>query len=219
MRSLRTSFVGLIFVLLGIGSYVSWAVWLHTRVTRPVYLPMSMTTGHFRTPEFKVNLNAPYTIEVEVEKKNIPFDTLNCLLGTSMGPTSSELRECDSKPSVLRASWVLTSEGQTVAQGSTDYHRSGVWGNDTIARGLGGFQSQSGRQYVLDVDLLSDGASLAPGNPRLKVEVSLAFSKDVTVGGAFVSFVSLVLVLIGWVLLVISFRTNRHLRNATAAST
>jgi hypothetical protein len=43
--------------------------------------------------------------------------------------------------------------------------------NDSISRELGHFQSQNGRKYVLDVNVLADGAALAPGNPRLKVEV------------------------------------------------
>jgi hypothetical protein len=216
MRLSRTSLVGLIFVFLGIALFGTWALWLDTRVTRPVYLPMSMTVGHFRTPGFKVNLNKLYTIEIEVEKK-IPFDTLNCLLGTSTGPTSSDLKECDDKPSVVRASWVLLSDGHVVAQGTTDDQRRGAWGNNTIARELGDFQSQSGRRYVLDVNVLSDGSALAPGNPHLKIEVHPMFYEDVMVGGATQSLVALVLVLIGGILLVISFVKSPRARKVIAS--
>jgi hypothetical protein len=78
----------------------------------PVDIPIFMAI--MRTPEFKTNLNAPFTINVEVQK-TIPFETLNCLLGTAMGRISTDLQKCPDKPSVVKASWVLTSNGQTVA--------------------------------------------------------------------------------------------------------
>jgi hypothetical protein len=56
--------------------------------------------------------------------------------------------------------------------------------NDSISRELGHFQGQSGRKYVLDVNVLADGSSLTPGNPRLKVEVHPMFYEDVMIGGA-----------------------------------
>ena len=106
----RTKLVGLTFVFAGIGVYGTWVLWLTTRTERPVNIPISMDIGHTRTPEFKLNMNAPYMIEIEVQKEKIPFDTLNCLLGTAMAPMSTNLRECPDRPSVVKASWVLTSD-------------------------------------------------------------------------------------------------------------
>ncbi len=94
----RTKLVGLIFLCVGIGVYGSWVLWLATRTERPVNIPISMAVGHVRTREFKLNMSAPYTIEVEVQKK-IPFDTLNCLLGMTMAPRSTALQECPDRPS------------------------------------------------------------------------------------------------------------------------
>ncbi len=170
MPSSRTKTVGLACVGIGIAVYGIWALWLSSRTNHPVDVPISMVPGHVRTREFKTNLNAPFTIDIEVQK-TIPFDTLNCLLGTSMGTMTTALQECPDRPSVVKASWVLTSDGRVVAQGSSDDYRSGAWMNDSISRELGHFQSQNGRKYVLDVNVLADGAALAPGNPRLKVEV------------------------------------------------
>ena len=158
----RTKLVGVICVAVGLTLYGTWVGCLSTRTERPVDVPISMAIGHVRTPEFKINLNAPFTINVEVQK-TIPFETLNCLLGTTMGRTSTDLQECPDKSSVVKASWVLTSNGQTVAQGSSDDYRSGAWMNDAISRELGHFQSQSGRIYVLDVNVLADGSALTPG--------------------------------------------------------
>ncbi len=160
----RTKLVGFIFVGVGIVLYGTWALWLTTRTERPVNIPIPMTMGHLRTHEFKLNMNAPYTIMVEVQKI-IPFDTLNCLLGTSMAPMSTDLRDCPNVPSVVKASWILTSDGRVVAQGSSDDYRSGAWMNDSISRELGHFQSERGRRYVLDVDVLADGSLWPRGIP------------------------------------------------------
>jgi hypothetical protein len=208
----RTKLAGFALVAGGIALYGTWAVWLATRTDRPVDVPISMAVGHVRTPEFKVNLNALYTIEIEVQKK-IPFDTLNCLLGLGMSSTSSALQECPNRPSVVKASWTLTSDGRTVASGSSDDERSGDWGNDSISRILGSFHGADGRRYVLDVNVLEDGSLLAPGNPRLKVRVHPMFYEDVIVGGAAICLIALVLVLTGGILLVISFVKNRRIRN------
>jgi hypothetical protein len=210
----RTNLVGIALTAGGIALYGTWAIWLATRTNRPVDDPISMAIGHVRTRDFKVNLNALYTIDIEVLKK-IPFDTLNCLLGLGMSFTSSALQECPNRPSVVKATWTLSSDGQTVANGSSDDARLGSWGNDSISRILGSFHGENGRRYVLDVDVLADGSSLALGNPRLKVEVHPMFYEDVMVGGAAVSLTALVLVLIGGILLVISSVKNRHTRNVS----
>lgn len=139
----RTSLAGLIFVAVGFALYGTWVAWIATRTDRPVDVPISMAIGHIRTREFKINLNAPFTIDIEVQK-TIPFDTLNCLLGTAMAPTSTDLQECPDRPSVVKASWVLTSDGQALARGSTDEYRSGAWMNGSISRELDIFRAKPG---------------------------------------------------------------------------
>jgi hypothetical protein len=126
--------VGVAFVGVGVAVFGIWTWWLSTRTNHPVDVPISMAPGHVRTSEFKINLKALYTIDIEVEQK-IAFETLNCLLGTAMpSPTSSALGECPDSPSVVKASWVLTSKGQVVARGSSDDYRSGAWMNNAISR-------------------------------------------------------------------------------------
>jgi hypothetical protein len=219
MPSSRTKTAGVAFASVGVAVFSIWTLWLSTRTNHPVDVPISMSTGHVRTSEFKTNLSALYTIEIQVEKK-IPFETLNCLLGTAMpSPTSSALGECPDRPSVLKASWKLTSNGQIVASGSSDDERLGSWSNDSISRILGTFRSQSGQRYVLDVAVLADGSALALGNPRLKVEVHPMFYEDVMVGGAILFFLSFALVVIGAILLVISFIKNRGARKVSTILT
>ena len=213
----RTKLTGLTFVLAGISVYGTWVIWLVTRTERPVNIPISMAIGHTRTSEFKLNMNAPYMIEIEVQKEKIPFETLNCLLGTAMAPMSSVLQECPDKPSVVKASWVLTSDGHIVAQGSTEDYRSGAWKNESISRELGHFQSQSGRRYVLDVNVLADGASLTPGNPRLKVEVHPEVYEANMVWSAILFLAMGVLVLVGVILLFVSLMKSRRERSSPIA--
>jgi hypothetical protein len=199
MRRKKTGLAGFTLIFLGIGAYGTSVAWLKTRTMAPVNIPISMAIGHVRTREFKVNVNMPYTIDIEVQK-TIPIQTLNCLLGTRVVGSSGTFEDCPDQPPVIRASWLLTSDGQTVAKGSSDDHRYGDWMKDSVSRELGNFQSQSGRRYVLDVNLLADGSALALGNPRLKVKAD----PDPFWAPPFLSFVlfgvMIVLVLIGSIL-------------------
>ena len=81
--------------------------------------------------------------------------------------------------------------------------------NDSISRELGHFQSQSGRRYVLDVDVLEDGSSLAPGSPRLKVEVHPEIYEGNMVWGTILFLAMGVLVIVG-VILVIASSSKHH---------
>jgi hypothetical protein len=212
----RTKLVGFTFVAVGIALFGTWALWLATRTERPLNIPIPMSIGHIRTRQFRTNMNAPYTIQVEVQKEKIPFDTLNCLLGMSMALTSTELQDCPDRPSVVKASWVITSDGHTVAQGSSDDYRSGAWMNDSISRELGRFQSRSGGRYVLDVDVLADGSSLAPGNPRLKVQVDSMVTEGYAVWGFILFLATGALVLTGAIFLFVSFLRNRRGRSSVS---
>jgi len=207
----RIKATGMTLILVGVVAYGLWAVWLSTRNNVSVDIPIRMTVGHVDTPSFKVNRNARYDIEIEVQKR-IPFDKLNCLLGTAMKPKSTELQECPDEPSVVKAAWVLTSDGQIVAHGSSEDHRYGAWGNDWIARELGSFQSEHGRSYTLGVDVLSDGSALTPGNPHLRIEVLSSVYEDEMVGTALVMLCSMLFVLVGGILLLVSFVGDRRAR-------
>jgi hypothetical protein len=205
----RAKAIGMTLILVGVVAYGLWVVWTSTRINQPVDIPIKMAVGHVSTPSFKINQNASFDIQIEVQKK-IPFDTLNCLLGVAMKPTSTDLQECPDKPSVVKASWVLISDGQNVAHGSSEDHRYGAWMNDSIARELGSFQGESGRSYTLVLDVLADGSELGPGDPHLKIEVSSAVYEDEMVSGALVTLVSILLVLVGGITLLVSFVRNRR---------
>lgn len=153
-------------MFLGALLYGGWLFLWNTRIKKPVDIPVSMSPGHIRTPEFRTSLG-PYMVEIAADQNKIPPDTLFCLLGYTQLDS-----QCPNTPSVVEASWVLSSDGAVVASGSSKGDDSGGGSvmDDGIARSIGTFHGENGRRYVLDVDILADGSKLASGNPRLQVQ-------------------------------------------------
>jgi hypothetical protein len=213
MQITRTGRVGAIVIVIGLAVCGGWSLWSETRTCVPVSLPISLKSGHVRTQEFKVNLKAFYIIEIEADRK-IPYKTLNCLLGVeNIYPD-----RCKDTPSVVNVSWVLSSQGAVVALGSTLDSKGGSWTNDTIARQLGSFQSERGRRYTLDLNVLADGSSLDAGNPRLKIGVHPMYYEEAAFASIPVLLLTAVLIVIGTIMLVAStLRANR--RSKQVAST
>lgn len=193
--------VGLGFTLAGVAVFAGWAGYLATRHYEPVNMPVSMSVGHVRTKEFRVNIKAPYAIAIEV-RKDIPFDTLNCLLGMN---TPSE-KDCTGTPSVVNAEWTLISDGRVVQSGSSADSKGGAWANDTIDRDIGEFDGKPGHIYQVDVNILANGKQLAAGNPHLTVAVTSDFAEGAMFMSGLIIYPTVgVLLLIGVALLLVSF--------------
>jgi len=194
---------GLLLMLLGACAFGGWMLWVATRVKSPIDMPVSMSVGHVRTSDFRVNLETLYLIEIEAETKAFPPDTLYCLLGYKITP-KIELA-CNTMPSIVKCSWVLRSDRQIVAQGSTedDNGDGGAVTDSGIARVIGTFASEKNRHYILDVDVLANGTRLDPGHPRLKV---VAFPEDPVSSywGPRVVTITVILELMGIAILAIS---------------
>jgi hypothetical protein len=169
MRISRTAGVGIVCVLAGVCVFASWDIWLQTRNTRPVYMQVSVAPGVVTTPQFRVNLSAQYTAEIEA-KNTITFETLNCLLGMALMPD----QKCD-RPSVIKANWTLMSGGKVVETGASDADNGGGRAKDTIARELGTIWLTKDQVYVLQAQFSADGRALAPTDPHLKIEVQSDF--------------------------------------------
>jgi hypothetical protein len=202
--------LGVGFILTGIAAVCGWALWSETRTWVPVDTPISLTVGHIRTPEFKINQNALYEIAIDAER-NIPYQTLNCLLGVE----DIYPERCKDTPSVIRASWVLTSNGAAVAHGSSDEFKGGGW-SVTVERDIGSFRLSEGKRYVLDVDILNDGTLLQATHPRLKVGVHPEYYEGNMVSSLFVTAFACLLGLIGTVLLLIGLLRKRDFSQTSA---
>jgi hypothetical protein len=196
--------VGQGLVLTGIAAICVWALWSETRTWVPVDVPVSLTVGQMRTSEFKINQNALYEIAIDAER-NIPYQTLNCMLGVE----DIYPERCKGTPSVIRASWVLTSNGAIVAHGSSDESKGGAW-SVTVSRDIGSFRLEKGKRYVLDVDILTDGTILQTTHPRLKVGVHPEYYQENMFMSLFVTAFAGILGIIGAVLLLVGLLRKRR---------
>lgn len=199
MRVSKTIVAGIACVLTGSCVLGGWDLWLQTRTTRPVQMPVSLALGEVTSPEFRVNLPGFYTAEIEAKKTTIPFDTLNCLLGMS---TVTDPK-CD-RPSAVKATWSLTSGAVVVQTGTSDADHGGAWAQDSIARELGTFRLKKNQAYVLHVQFLSDGQALASADPVLKIEVNSDFYEGTIFESFLLMLCSGALIGIGVLMLVVS---------------
>ena len=178
MRITRIGWIGVAIVVANLTLLGSWTLWSKTRAWCLVdEVPISLSQGsHYSMGELPVNLNARYGIKIYADNKFDP-EKMRCLLGT---PFPSQ--RCDT-PVMLRARWVLSSDGKTVqgdSDGTVGFGGSGASGTNRL---IGDFHSQKGQRYKLDVYVLSDTSSLNVTNPRLYVGVedpSLEFNLVLT---------------------------------------
>jgi hypothetical protein len=202
MRLSRLTWAGIALIVIAVTVIGTWMVLpLQAPTNKPIDMPITMSVGHVRTPEFKVNISRLYTIEI-VAKKTIPFETLTCLLGMPL-----ESGKCD-RPSVIEAAWTLTSGGRTVEQGASDGDTGGGWSDNDIAREIGSFRSENGRTYLVDVDFLTDASALSATDPHLKVEVSTDYYEGNMWMGFYLIRLCMTLALTG--LLLIAASAARH---------
>jgi hypothetical protein len=178
-------------------------------------VPISLSQGtHYSTGELPVNLNARYGIEIYADNKIDP-EKLQCML---VGP-SFPSQHCDT-PVLLRARWMLSSEGKTL-QGTSDDtvgFGGGGPGPHGANRLIGAFHGQKGQRYKLDVYVLSDTSSLNVTNPRLNVGVEdPSLEGDLVLTGLLKVFCT-VIAAIGGLMLIGSFLVQRKTNRRTSGS-
>ena len=160
-----------------------------------------MAVGEVRTPEFKVNLDKYYIIGIEVDG-NIENQDLSCMMGVSRRPGW-----CN-RESVIHANWRVVTDGQIIAEGSSDDNRSGGGDYDgrknTIERSIGAFKGSAGKKYVLYLDSFTDGSSLAIAKPRLKVDLTATWIEDTLLSETIVYVVAFSFVTLGTIMLIIA---------------
>jgi hypothetical protein len=130
-----------------------------------VDVPVSLTVGTVRTPEFSVASNW-YWIMVQVEKP-LPFQQMECMMGVTAGPLDS--KDCSSNDPLLRADWTVLGEGRIVSSGSSTTQ---AWAKHTkqyIFKFLGSFPAETGKKYLVEVRFTKDGTPLNVANPHLIV--------------------------------------------------
>lgn len=169
-------------------------------------VPLTLRIGKVRSPEFKTDAHQNYVIKVEAGK-TLPFESQCCLMGIAGG-----MFKCDKQP-VIQAEWAIWSDGSPVARGSSQGGDYGSFSSDSLARYLGYFSGESGKNYVLEVNFTRDGSELAATNPRLVMEVDGATYEDYAVGSALNFALALLMAIIGTMMLIfatIRFWWNRR---------
>ena len=146
MAILSLKRVAIAFILGGVALYAGSQYWLATRKLVPLDIPISLSRGHIRTPEFSINLDSRYHLEMEVEWQ------------ASMGDIDCLLWGCYERPGILKMQWTLSGAGQVESSGSGDEMRRG----DSFIL--------SGGRHRLDLDVLSDASILNSAHPRLRVQ-------------------------------------------------
>jgi hypothetical protein len=202
-----TTRIGLALTLIGIACFGGWACWAATRIWVPLVAPISLSRGHIRTAEFKINVEGRYEIAIEV-RRGFDFWGLPCLIGSN---------QCEGNPGVIAVSWSLSSAGRVVAIGTSG-------GNDRVIREIaamdrivGGFDGGNGL-YVLDLDVLQDGSGLNGGAPRLVVfEAGYEPRNNANDLGVITCLSSLLLAVVGTYLLIRPSLARRRERLAAQA--
>ncbi len=179
-----TARIGLGLVLIGVCWYGSWALWAGSRIWAPLKTPISLSQGHIRTAEFRINLEGTY--ELYVEFKPV-FDN---------GSGAGGLR-CPSPPP--RTAWSVSEQGQVIT--------SGDGGGD---KALGGFFSVTAGRYTLDLDVRDDGSCLNAASPSLVIAAFEYEHPEVDGNLSRAFFLSLLLAVTGLNLFIRSYSARRH---------
>lgn len=143
MRMPASARVGLCAIVFGILAFVLADYWLNSRTLTLVDMPVSLAPGHIRTGEFKINVEAVFSVQVR-----FPYD---------------DTRECPYADGLRIRS--LTSIGSQAVQ--LPENRGAVMAGPY----LGAFVGKPGR-YALDVKVLSATQDLDRCKPRLLIEAA-----------------------------------------------
>jgi hypothetical protein len=130
-----------------------------------VDMPVSLSVGTVRTPEFPVG-GQWYDIMVQVEKP-LPFLQMQCMMGVTAGLVDS--KDCGSNDPLLRADWTVWDGEHIVDQGSIPNRCACKFEDKHMYKFLGSFGSERGKKYMVEVKFNKDGTPLNVANPHLIV--------------------------------------------------
>jgi hypothetical protein len=184
---------GIGLIVLGIGVFSAWKLWLNTRNQVPVDLPISLKSGEAVEKEFRLNLDGLYLIKI-VAQKNMPLDKLRCLMGV-------DAAQCTGIAPTIGANWVLFRDGQEVRRGDSLRSYSELSAPGNVLRVIGEFPGEAGHEYRLQVSITADGGALRLANPRLRVAVSSIVQTDFQSASILAFSVSFICVFFGAILL------------------
>ena len=195
---------GLLLLCVGIAVYAGWNAWIKTRRLVPLDIPVSWSARQSVGSTFQLNFSGMYLIEIAAEP-SIPAEELHCLMGVEGNGT-----ECKGTPSVVAATWTVSSKGRDVAHGSSAEPHSAPTQTRGVTRVIGEFQGKAGQVYEVQVTFTSDGQSLAVAHPRLRVAVASIAYTDLDSEAVLVFSIAFICVLFGVILLAIAYAAKHR---------
>jgi hypothetical protein len=194
---------GFALIVLGLAIYGGWSWWLKTRNFVPVDVAIGSSEKPSITVQFRPNFDGLYFVEIEAQK-NIPLQTLHCLMGVEADAT-----RCQDLVPAINASWSLVSDGQEIAHGSSNELHSSRPESNTVTLVIGDFAGRAGRDYELKVTFARDLGALTAARPQVKVAVAGIAFTDLQSAGVLVFSIAFICELFGVVLLVVSWYGKR----------
>lgn len=197
--------VAIAIILGGLALCGASTTWLLTRKLVALDISVSLSPGHTRTEEFVVNLDSGYYIQIEVERT------------PSLGNLGCQVGGCYETPAILGVQWVLSSAGKIALSGNgVDINGdSGAIG--VVGRKVGYFRSSGGR-YRLDLDVQSGASVLNDGRPWLRIEADGEGYNHLSRLNGTLPAISVMVVVIGIVLLVLSCAKQNAGRQAAVGA-
>lgn len=147
--------IGLALILFGILWLTGWKLWQASHIWLPLEMPISLSQGHIRTAQFKVNMPGSYLVRIFVQWTP-DFDQAPCFI-QSRCPGST----------ALPISWAL-SDGQRIVARDTGNTDNGYERDNGILRELGMLKVVKG-EYFVDLDVSQEGRRFNAGAPSLVV--------------------------------------------------
>jgi hypothetical protein len=186
---------GLAVFAAGVSGVIGIRAWERTRTWSPVDMPVPLTVGHIRIPEFTVNIDARFDLHLSVNRQ-VPPVLMDKVLG--IGDVTSPTDEL----SGFRMAWILSGDGKVLEKGISDggNGQEAYW-SSRVGRHFGYFQAEKGKKYRLELDVLDDGSQLAPYDPRLQVRVDVRALEEYLMGDGVMAMIAAAVAVLGFVVL------------------
>jgi hypothetical protein len=156
---------GMVSALLIVPSNIAESAQIHPYRHSDVDMPVSISVGAVRTPEFLVTAGW-YDIMIQVQDP-LPAQQMRCMMGVTTGPLDS--KNCSSSDPLLRADWKVWDGDHVVDRGSIPERCACKFDKDGIFKFLGSFRADAGKRYVVEVIFTKDGTPLNVADPHLIV--------------------------------------------------
>jgi hypothetical protein len=189
---------GIGLIVLGIGVFVGWKLWMNTRSQVPVNVPVSLKVGETIEKQFRLNLDGLYLVEIVAAQEDAEKDGRRGALRCWMGVGGAQ---CAGVAPVIGANWALFRDGQEVRRGNSLEPHSEPTEPGKVVRVIGEFPGEAGHEYRLEVSVTTDGSALQAADPRLRVAVSSIIQADFQSANILAFSVSFICLFFGAILL------------------